>query len=407
MSLSATAVRKAQTKEKAYKLSDGDGLYLLVHPNGRKYWHMDYRFGGKRKTLALGVCPDVTLRTARQRHREARHQLANGIDPSLQRKAERESRGGAETFEAVAREWFAKHQPTWAKSHADKVLGRLEGHVFPWIGNQNINEITAPQLLAVLRRIEARGIIETAHRAKQNCGQVFRYAVATGRAERDPSADLRGALPPTKTKHLASIKDPGEVGALMRAIDGYKGTVVAMTALKLSPLVFLRPGELRQGLWAEISLDSAEWRIPGKRMKKMPDDAIHIVPLSQQAVALLTELQPLTAHSRYIFPSVRSINRPMSENTVTAALRRLGYSGDEMTAHGFRGTASTLLNEQGWHPDAIERQLAHADSNSVRAAYNFAQHLPERRRMMQAWADYLDALKRGADVIAINERRQH
>lgn len=405
MRMTATQVRKTKPKNKAYKLADGGGLYLLVRPTGRRYWRMDYRFAGKRKTHALGVYPDVTLKTARERHRDARQNLANEIDPGLLKQATRETSGATETFEAIAREWFAKQKPTWAKSHADKVMGRLERHVFPWLGNLPINDITAPQLLAVLRRIESHGITETAHRARQNCGQVFRYAIATGRAERDPSADLKGALPPTKTKHLASIKEPREVGALLRAIDGYTGNLTTIVALKLSPLIFLRPGEVRKAQWVEINLHKAEWRIPGKRMKKMDNDAVHIVPLSKQAVALLEEMQPVTGRGRYVFPSVRSTDRPMSENTVTAALRRLGYSGDEMTAHGFRGTASTLLNEQGWHPDAIERQLAHAEKDDTRAAYNFAQHLPERRRMMQTWADYLDSLKRGTDVIDIYSRQ--
>ena len=272
------------------------------------------------------------------------------------------------------------------------ILHRLERDAFPWIGSRNIAEITAPQLLTVLRRIEHRGAVETAHRILQVCGQVFRYAVATGRAERDPSADLRGALPPSKAKHLASITDPARIGELLRAIDGYRGSFIVRCALRLSPLLFVRPGELRKAEWREFDLDAGEWRIPAARMKAR---APHVVPLARQSLEILRELEPLTGGGHYVFPGNRSEKRPMSENTTTAALRRLGFEQGGMTAHGFRSMASTMLNEQGWNRDAIERQLAHAERDKVRAAYNYAQHLVERRKMMQAWADHLDALRAG------------
>jgi integrase len=343
---------------------------------------------------------------ARDRRDAARQQLANGIDPGEARKAEKIAQAGAESFEAIAREWHAKFSPSWEQSHGDRILRRLELDIFPWIGKRPVGEIKAPELLAVLRRIETRGAQETAHRAMQNCGQVFRYAVATGRAERDPTGDLRGALPPPKEKHHASILEPKKVGPLLRAIDAYQGYFVTKCALRLAPLVFVRPGELRRAQWPEFDLEIPEWRIPGERMKMR---AQHIVPLSRQAVEILRELEPLTNRvftsrpdaPRYVFPSARTHERPMSENAILAALRRMGYTKDEMTGHGFRSMASTLLHEQGWNHQAIERQLAHAERNAVSAAYNFAEHLPERRKMMQAWADYLGGLKAGADVIPL------
>ncbi len=300
------------------------------------------------------------------------------------------------TFEAVAREWFAKYAPTWAPTHADKILRRLERDVFPWLGHRPAGAIEAPEILDVLRRVEARGALETAHRVQQNIGQAMRYAIATGRATRNPAADLKGALPPATPRHHPSVTDPKAVAALLRALESYSGTLPVRCALRLAPLVFVRPGELRRAEWTEFDFDAAEWRIPKERMKAR---APHVVPLPHQAIAIMQELRPLTGSGRYVFPSTRSAQRPMSENTVNGALRRLGYSKDEMTGHGFRSIASTTLNEQGWHPDAIERQLAHAERNAVRGAYNYAEHLPERRRMMQAWADYLDALKFSADVL--------
>jgi integrase len=406
MPLTDTAIRAAKAQAKTLRLFDGGGLYLEVSPAGGKWWRWKYRFGGKETRISLGVYPDVTLKVAREKRDAARRQLAAGIDPGQARKAEKLSQAGADSFEAIAREWHTKFAPGWVASHGDRILTRLEKDLFPWIGKRPIAEIKAPDLLAVLRRIENRGALETAHRAMQNCGQVFRYAVATGRAERDPTGDLRGALPAPKEKHHASIVDPKRIGELLRAIDAYEGFFATKCALRLAPLVFVRPGELRKAQWPEMDLDKAEWRIPAARMKMREQ---HIVPLSLQAVAVLRELEPLTNRSlptrpdapRYVFPGGRSRERPMSENAVLAALRRMGYTKDEMTGHGFRSMASTLLHEQGWNHQAIERQLAHAERNAVSAAYNFAEHLPERRKMMQAWADYLDGLKATAEVVPI------
>ena len=390
MPLTDTAIRNAKPKEKPYKISDEKGLYLLINKAG-KYFRFDYRFGGKRKTLPHGVYPRVTLKEAREKNDEARKLLQGGIDPAQHRKEAKAMRHEQSTnnFEAVAREWFSKNT-AWSERHAQTTMGRLELNVFPWLGSRPVADITPPELLTVLRRIEDRGAIETAHRVKQICGQVFRYAIATGRAIHNPSADLRGALSPTKPKHMATITDPKKIGELLRAIDGYEGHLITRCALRLAPLVFVRPGELRHAEWQEINLEQAEWKIPAAKMKMRSPQ---IIPLSEQAIAILREIEPLTDLGRYIFPSLRSAERPMSNNTILAALRRMGYAKEEMSGHGFRAMASTLLHEQGWPPDVIERQLAHAERNNVRAAYNHAQHLPERRRMMQAWADYLDGLR--------------
>jgi len=406
MPLTDRALRSAKPQSKTVKLFDGGGMYLEINPGGGKWWRWKYRYTGKEKRLSLGVYPDVSLKAAREKRDAARRQLAAGIDPGEARKAEKLAQAGAESFEVIAREWHAKFSPGWVASHGDRIMRRLEMDVFPWLGKRPIADIRAPELLTALRRIESRGAQETAHRAMQNCGQVFRYAVATGRAERDPTGDLRGALPPPKEKHHASIIEPKRIGALLRAIDDYEGYYVTKCALRLAPLVFVRPGELRQAQWPEIDLEKGEWRIPGERMKMREQ---HIVPLSSQAVEILRELEPLTNRGiearpnapRFVFPSARSRERAMSNNAVLAALRRMGYAKDEMTGHGFRSMASTLLHEQGWNHQVIERQLAHAERNAVSAAYNFAEHLPERRRMMQAWADYLDALKVRAEVIPL------
>lgn len=390
--LSNLLIKNAKPKLKTTRLSDGRGMYLEISPSGGKWWRFKYRIDGKEKRISLGVYPDVGLAEARDKRDAARKLVAAGIDPAGHRLAEKVALevSTENTFEAIAREWFAMFSKHWVAGHADKIIRRLELYVFPWIGARPIKAITAPELLAVLRRVESRGANETAHRALQVCGRVFRFAVATGRAERDPSRDLSGALAPVKEKHLASITDPEQVGALLRAIDAYKGEWITRCALRFAPLVFVRPGELRQAHWSEFDFEKAEWRIPAARMKMR---APHIVPLSTQAIAVLRDLQQLTGRFDFAFPGTRSRQRPMSENTVTAALRRMGYGGDEMTGHGFRSMASTLLNEQGWNRDAIERQLAHGERDAVRAAYNYAQHLPERREMMQAWADFLDRLK--------------
>jgi integrase len=391
MPLTDTAIRNAKPKDKPYKLTDGKGLYLLVNKVG-KYFRFDYRYNGKRKTLALGVYPDIKLQEAREKHEEARKLLRNDIDPSLHKKISKhiKTEQAVNTFEFLAREWFGKFKHTWKPGHSRTITQRLEANVFPWLGGQPIAEISALEILAVLRRIEDRGAIETAHRVKQIISQVFRFAVATGRAENDPTAALRGALAPAKPKRMATITDPKKAGELLRTIDVYQGHFVTKCALRLAPLVFVRPGELRHAEWSEIDLDKAEWKIPGEKMKM---GSPHIVPLSRQAIEVLKEIKPLTGRGRYVFPGLRTVERPMSENTILSALRNMGYAKEEMSGHGFRAMASTLLHEQGWPSDIIERQLAHVERNTVKAAYNHAQYLPERKEMMQAWADYLDRLR--------------
>ena len=397
MPLTDKAISNAKPREKQYKLSDEKGLYVLVTQTG-KYFRLDYRFQGKRKTLALGVYPDVTLKEAREKRDNARKQLQNGIDPAQYKKETKamQKDQAANSFEAVAREWFTKKMHIWTEGHSRTIIRRLELNIFPWFGARPVASITAPELLTSLRRIENRGALETAHRVHQICSQVFRYAIATGRAERDPGPDLRGALPPTKPKRMSTITNPEKISELLRAIDGYTGHVITRCALRLAPLIFVRPGELRHAEWSEIDLERAEWKIPAEKMKMR---ITHIVPLATQAVDILREIEPLTGRGRYVFPSLRTTQRPMSNNTVLAALRRMGYDKAEMSGHGFRAMASTLLHEQGWPSDAIERQLAHAERNSVRAAYNYAEFMPERKKMMQAWADYLCAIKAGAKVI--------
>ncbi|MGH8592788.1 MAG: tyrosine-type recombinase/integrase [Gammaproteobacteria bacterium] len=400
MPLSDVEIKNAKPGTKPYKLYDTGGLYLLVVPAGGKYCHLDYRFQGKRQTLALGVYPAVSLKDARERRDQARKLLANGINPSETRKAEKKAT--TNSFKAIALEWFAKREPGWACGHSSKVSGRLEKDIFPWLGERPITQITAPELLTVLRRVEGRGALDTAQREHQYCSQILRYAIATGRAEHDIAADLRGALAPaTRNKHYPTITNPQQIGALLRAIDGYQGQFVTSCALRLAPLVFVRPGELRYAEWTELDLAAAIWKLPAEKMKQKKP---HIVPLSHQAVAILRELYPLTGSERYLFPGPRTASRPISENTVNAALRRLGYAKNELTGHGFRGMASTLLHEQGFNRDWIEAQLAHAERNSVRGAYNHAEYLAERKRMMQHWADYLDGL-RGGNVIPLRHEQ--
>lgn len=380
---------------------------MLVSPAGGKWWRLKYRYGGKGKLLSLGTYPAVKLKQARAKRDGLRAQLAAGIDPGQVRKSMKAAQSGltADSFESVAREWFAKQASTWAEGHSSKIIRRLEMDVFPYAGKRPIGAITAPDLLAILRRVEDRGAIDTAHRAHQNCGQIFRYGIATGRCERNPAADLRGALAPVKESHLAAITEPKAVGALLRAIGGYEGAYVTKCALRLAPLVFVRPAELRKAEWAEIDLGAACWNIPAKRMKtKQP----HIVPLARQAVAILRDLQPLTGTDKregmpnYVFPGARTITRPMSENTVNGALRRLGFVGTEMCGHGFRAMARTIMDEVlNVPPHLIEHQLAHNVRDPLGRAYNRTSHLPERRQMMQRWADYLDTLATGANVVPL------
>lgn len=399
--LTDTKIRSSKAKEKLYRLFDGGGLYIDIQPNGGKRWRIKYKFAGKENRLSLGEYPSVGLGLAREKRDEIKQLIAQGVDPSIHRQAQKATESESDTFESVGREFLDKFAHTWAESHRVKVLRRFEKDLFPYIGKRPIKDITPPELLAVLRRIESRGAVETAHRAKQNAGQVFRYAVATGRAERDPTGDLKGALPPARKGRLAAITDPTQVGELLRAIDAYGGSPVVKAALQLSALTFVRPGELRRAEWQEFDLDAAQWVIPAERMKMKAE---HIVPLSIQAVVILKDLQQLSGRSSYVFPSARSNNRPLSDNGPRTALRAMGYTNDQMTPHGFRAMASTLLNEQGWRPDVIERQLAHSEQNKVRAAYHRSEYLEERRKMMQSWANYLDGLKTGADVVSIGTK---
>lgn len=397
MSLTDVKARTAKAKAKPYKISDERGLYLYIAPGGGKLWRLDYAFDGKRKTLAMGPYPEITLSDARERREEARKLLANGVDPGTVKKAQKAARleRAANSFEVLAREWYEKQTGTWSDSHGVRILRRFERDVFPLIGGLPVADITAPVLLDAIRKIEARGAIETAHRAMQNCGQVIRYAIATGRADRDPTPDLRGALTPVQSSHFAAVTEPLEAGKLLRLLDTYTGGYAVRAALKVAPLVFVRPGELRNARWSDVDLEAGEWRyiVPKTRTP-------HIVPLSTQAVAILTELKPHTEHSEYVFPGGRSPLKAMSENAVLAAMRDLGITADTMSGHGFRAMARTMLDEVlGFPPHIIEQQLAHAVRDPLGRAYNRTAHLPERKKMMQAWADYLDKLKAGAEVI--------
>lgn len=397
--LNDTKIRNAKPREKAFKLYDERGLFLLVTPTGGRLWRLKYELHGREKLISLGAYPDVTLKRARERREAARQLIADDVDPSAQRRTERAAL--AQSFQGVADEWLELQRKSLAPETISILGARLNSGLYPYLGSRPIAAITAQEVLLALKRIEARGRHETAHRVRALAGRVFRYAVATGRAKHDVAADLKDALAPVKSKNFASVTDPVRVGELLRAIHGYTGHPVTALALKLAPLVFVRPGELRAAEWSEFDLTNAEWRIPAERMKM---GEAHIVPLARQALAILDELEPFARGGRYLFPSLRTRDRPMSDNTINAALRRLGYTSEEQTGHGFRSMASTLLNEQGYPPDVIELQLAHTERNKVRAAYNKAQRLPERRKMMQAWANYLDGLREGARVVPI--RRQ-
>ena len=402
MALTDLVVKKSKTTGNPIKLTDSGGLFLLVQPNGAKYWRLAYRYADKQKTLALGVYPDVSLADARSRRDDARKLLANDIDPGAVKQAQKAAKGeqAENSFEVIAREWFTRHSPSWKENHSGKIIARLEKDVFPWIGARPVTDIAAPELLAAIRRIESRGALETAHRTLANCGQIFRYAVATGRALRDPAGDLRGALPPVKRgKHFAAITDPQKVGELMRDIDGYQGSYIVRCAFRLSPLLFVRPGELRKMEWRDIDLDAAEWNYFVTKTETQ-----HIVPLARQAVEILREIHPLTGHGKYVFHGERDHDRPMSDNAIRSALRRMGWANDEMTPHGFRAMASTILDNMGYKQEWLERQLAHEEANKIKAAYKrdmWRMYLPERTAMMQSWADYLDALKTGAQVIPL------
>ena len=402
MPLTATAIRNTKPADKPIRLFDGGGMYLEVSPAGGRWWRLKYRFFGKEKRLSLGVYPEVSLAEARTRREDARKLLAAGIDPSDQRKAAKREAEGRElnSFEAVAREWYGKQAHVWVAHHASDVLRRLESNLFPEIGSEPIADVTAPMLLAAVRKIEHRGAHDLAHRVLQVASQVFRYGVATGRCERDPAPDLRGALTPHKSKHQAAVA-PEELPALLRAIDGYGelGDKLTAYALRLLVLTFVRTNELIGAEWSELDLDTAVWIIPATRMKMRTE---HVVPLSRQAIEVLREIRAIGCSSRYLFPG-RNPDKPISNNTMLFALYRLGYKG-KMTGHGFRAVASTILNEAGFRADVIERQLAHCERNEIRGAYNRAEYLAERRKMMQQWADMLNALAQGAQVIPLQRK---
>jgi integrase len=403
MALTDAKIRGIKPPARQVKHFDGGGLYLLCTPSGGRLWRLKYRFDGKSKGLSLGKYPDVSLLDARQRRDEARRHLATGVDPGAVKRAQREAQTAeTDTFEVISAEWFNKFSATWSEKYRSIVSRRLEVDINPYIGKRPIADIKAPELLTVLRRAEDRGCIDTAHRLRSITGLVFRYAVATGRAERDPSGDLRGALPPAPVQHHAAITNPKEVAPLLRALDGYQGSFVVQSALRLLPLFFVRPGELRHAEWAEIDFDQSLWSIPAERMKMRQ---AHLVPLCSQAITILTTLKALTGAGRYCFPSMRTSKKPMSDNTLGAALQTLGYTPDVQSAHGFRAMARTILDEVlSIRPDFIEHQLAHAVRDPLGQAYNRTSHLAERKAMMQTWADYLDELKAGAKVLPMQRK---
>lgn len=385
-------------------------MYLLVNSTG-KYWRYDYSFHSKRKTLAIGTYPDLSLADAREKHEEAREHLGRGVDPSQYKKVQMISNGAGNSFEAVAREWFMKFSPDWSETHSERIISYLQRDVFPFIGSRIIGDIEPVELVPILNRIADRGAKDAAKRVRQFISQVFRYAIATGRASRNQAEDLKGMLPKTRVKHYAALIDPQEVGALMRSMQEYRGSFVTRCALQLSAMFMLRPGELRKAEWEEFDFEQKLWIIPVKRMKaatdvKRENKLVHIVPLSKQAIEILQELHQLTGRRQYVFPGIRDPKRPMSENTVNVAIRRMGYTNDEMTAHGFRSMASTLLNEmkrpdgsRRFDADAIERQLSHKHKDPIRGVYDRSTQLVERIDMMQAWADYLDGLRDGAEIL--------
>jgi len=394
MALTDTKVKQTKPKEKDFKLSDSGGLFLLVKKNGSKYWRLKYRIAGKEKLLSIGVYPTVTLKQARKARDHAKEQLEEGVDPSQAKKAKKAERVEAleNNLEAIAREWHKQQALTWSPGYSDKVMRSMERDLFPYVGTLPLDDITPPQLLAVFRRVEERGATESAHRLKQTAGQIFRYGVATGRAQRDITPDLKGALAAHRKKHFPAITEPARVGRLLNMIDAYEGTPTVRAAMRLAPLVFVRPKELRHAEWSEIDFELAEWRIPGSKMKMGED---HIIPLSRQAIEILKEQEMLTGRwEGYVFPSARSPRRPMSDNAILSAFRNMGISKDEMTGHGFRAMARTLLDEVlEERVELIEHQLAHAVKDSLGRAYNRTTHLPKRKEMMQRWANYLDQLR--------------
>jgi len=398
MPLTVKKVENAKPKEKLYRLTDGRGLCLEVPPKGRKRWKYRYSLNGKGDTVSIGLFPDMSLAEARQIHADLYKVRSSGNCPKIYYKGQTYKASDGDSFEVVARKWFVRFKHNWVERTGKRKMRRLEGHVFPLIGTLPIDQLDAPQLRRVLLRLESLDKLHTAHRVKNIIGEIMRYAVAMGLIVHNPVPDLAGVLPPTKEKHRPSITDPKGIGGLLRSIDEYTGSPVTRCALKLAALTFVRPGELRHAEWSEIDFEGEEWRIPAKKMKMRRP---HVVPLSRQSIEALKEVELVTGHGKYVFLSERSSARAMSNNTVNAALRRMGFTKEEMTGHGFRSMASTNLNEMGFHPDHIERQLVHVEANKVRAAYNYAEHLSERKKMMQAWADYLDGLREGGKVIPI------
>jgi integrase len=402
MALTVTAIRNAKPTSKAFKLYDEAGLFMQVTPSGGKWWRFKYRFDGKEKLLSFGTFPDVSLADARARRDQARKLLSNEppIDPSEERKAVRASNqsNAANSFEAIAREWLASNMSDKSQSHQDRLLRRFELYLFPWVGSKPITEITAPQVLESIKRVQNQNKLETAHRVLQAAGQVFRYAVQTGRAIRDVTADLKGALPAATVKHMAAFTEPQEVAELLRAIDGFTGTFTVQTALRIAPLVFVRPSELRTAKWADIDLEAGEWRY---RVSKTKTD--HLVPLSTQAIKLFKEIQPLSGHGQFVFMGGHDPKKPMSDAAINAALKRMGYdTKTQITGHGFRAMARTILHERlKIDPHVIEHQLAHKVPDALGAAYNRTKFIEQRKEMMQQWADYLDELKAGAKIIQL------
>ena len=393
-------IQKAKPKSKEVKLFDGGGLYLSVQPSGNKFWRLKYRFKGREKKLSLGAYPAISLAAARKKKEEARELIAKGMNPSEWGKSESLT---SETFEELARGWLTLHENAWTPRHKETVEARLKAYIFPYLGKRPISQITPAELLVVLRRIEAKGTIETAHRVKQICGQVFRHGVGKGACEHDITAGLRGQLAKKpRVKHMAAITNRKEAGGLLRAIEDYSGTLITKCALRLAPLLFVRPGELRHMEWAEIDSENALWTIPAEKMKMRKT---HAVPLARQSLAILEEIRPLTGGGKYVFPSARTKTRPISDMAINAALRRMGFSKEEMTGHGFRAMASSLLHEAGWDSNLIELQLAHRDTNPMREIYNRAERLEERRKLMDDWADMIDSLKAGAKTLHFDEKK--
>ncbi|CAJ4917784.1 MULTISPECIES: tyrosine-type recombinase/integrase [Burkholderia] len=404
MPLTDTAIRNAKPADKPVRLFDGGGLYLEIAPSGGKWWRLKYRFGGKEKRYSLGVYPEVTLATARKKRDEAREKLAAGIDPGEAKKAEKRASllAAANSFEVVARGWMDERKTTVEPAQHAKTLARMENDVFPWLGKRPIAEIDAPEILVVLKRVDGRGARFTAHRIRSEISRVFRYGIKEGHCKADPARDLVDAIPPAQTTHFASITEPEKVGEMLRAFDGFTGTFPVLCALKLAPMLFVRPGELRKAEWAQFDLDKGEWRYFVNKTK-----TDHLVPLAAQAVTILRELHALTGEGVYVFPGARDRNRPMSEAAINAALRRLGYdTRTEITGHGFRAMARTILHEElEEKPEVIEHQLAHTVPDSLGRAYNRTKFIKARRSMMQQWADYLDKLKAGAEIIPIAAAR--